>query len=63
MDDPDPGREGDVLLVPPVPLASGMRLPDGRRIARVDLVVTTEDGERTTIALREQHGAWWAPSR
>ncbi|KQS68372.1 hypothetical protein [Modestobacter sp. Leaf380] len=60
---PDRDGEVDAFVVPPVPLASGSRLPDpdGRRVAGVALVVTTEDGGRREIRLRQEHGAWWAP--
>ncbi len=55
--------DGDAFRLPPVPLASGDRLadPDGRTVVGVELVVTTEDGGRTRIPLRAEHGAWWAP--
>ncbi|SDN57959.1 hypothetical protein SAMN05660199_00325 [Klenkia soli] len=55
--------DGDTFRVPPVPLASGRRLPDpdGRAVAAVELVVTTEDGATTRIPLRAEHGAWWPP--
>lgn len=54
--------DGDTFRVPPVPLASGRRLPDpdGRVVTAVDLVITTEDGEQVRIGLGERHGAWWA---
>ena len=55
--------DGVAFVVPPVPLASGTRLPepDGRSIRAVELVVTTEDGEQTRVPLQPRHGAWWAP--
>jgi hypothetical protein len=52
------------LVLPPVPLATGgvVRL-DGadRRIASVELVVSTEDGGQLRIPLEHHHGAWWPP--
>ena len=56
----------DVLVVPPVPLASGSVLEaegDGRpvRITAVEVVVSTEDGGELRIPLVHRHGAWWAP--
>jgi hypothetical protein len=64
MDD-GPGEE-DVLFLPPVPLATGRMLePDGEgepvRIAKVEFVVSTEDGDELRIPLVHRHGAWWAP--
>jgi hypothetical protein len=61
----DPPGE-DVLVVPPIPLASGQLLePDGDgppvRIRTVELVVSTEDGGELRIPLVHRHGAWWAP--
>jgi hypothetical protein len=62
---PDPPGE-DVLVVPPIPLATGQLLePDGDgppvRITTVQLVVSTEDGGELRIPLVHRHGAWWAP--
>ncbi|MEI4270688.1 hypothetical protein TEK04_03030 [Klenkia sp. LSe6-5] len=56
-------EDADTFRVPPVPLASGTRLPgpDGPGITAVDLVVTTDDGATTRLPLRLRHGAWWAP--
>ena len=56
--------DDDDLVLPPLPLATGARLPDpdGRRITAVALVVTTEDGAQTRVELRPEHGAWWAPA-
>ncbi|HYO35035.1 MAG TPA: hypothetical protein VER97_03090 [Geodermatophilus sp.] len=56
----------DVLVLPPIPLATGRRLvrdDDGRPLAitGVELVVSTEDGGEHRIALVPRHGAWWAP--
>jgi hypothetical protein len=56
----------DVLVVPPIPLATGQLLEpvdDGPpvRIAKVELVVSTEDGGELRIPLVHRHGAWWAP--
>jgi hypothetical protein len=56
----------DVLVVPPIPLATGQLLEpaDGGppvRIATVELVVSTEDGDELRIPLVHRHGAWWAP--
>jgi hypothetical protein len=56
----------DVLVVPPIPLATGAVLPpagDGppQRITDVTLVVSTEDGGVLRIPLVHRHGAWWAP--
>jgi hypothetical protein len=56
---------GNALVLPPVPLATGevVRL-DGadRRVASVELVVSTEDGGQLRIALEHHHGAWWPPA-
>ncbi|MGY1741606.1 MULTISPECIES: hypothetical protein [unclassified Blastococcus] len=57
----------EVIVLPPLPLATGRLLPDGadapaRRITEVALVVRTEDGAEHRVALVEQHGAWWAPT-
>jgi hypothetical protein len=55
----------DALVLPPVPLATGevVRL-DGadRRVASVELVVSTEDGGQLRIPLEHHHGAWWPPA-
>ena len=56
----------DVLVVPPIPLASGNVLEpedDGPRvrITKVEVVVSTEDGRELRIPLTQRHGAWWAP--
>jgi hypothetical protein len=57
----------DVLVLPPVPLATGQLLEpeegDGApvRITTVELVVCTEDGGELRIPLVHRHGAWWAP--
>ena len=58
----------EVLVLPPLPLATGRLLPGGddagpmaRRVAEVALVVRTEDGAEHRLPLVEQHGAWWAP--
>jgi hypothetical protein len=57
----------DVLVLPPIPLATGDLLepPDdgGRpvRITKVEFVVSTEDGGELRIPLVHKHGAWWAP--
>ncbi len=56
----------DVLVVPPIPLATGQLLePDDDgppvRITTVELVVSTEDGGELRIPLVHRHGAWWAP--
>ncbi len=57
----DRADEADAFVLPPLPLASGSRLPDpdGRRVRTVTLVVTTDDGGQTEFPLREEHGAWW----
>ncbi len=55
----------DVLVLPPVPLATGQVVQlDGadRRVARVELVVSTEDGGELRIPLVHRHGAWWPPA-
>ncbi|WP_409332455.1 hypothetical protein [Trujillonella humicola] len=61
----------EVIVLPPLPLATGRLLPDGsdectdaasRRITEVSLVVRTEDGAEHRLPLVEQHGAWWAPA-
>jgi hypothetical protein len=56
----------DVLVVPPIPLATGQVLEpedDGPpvRITKVEVVVSTEDGNELRIPLVLRHGAWWAP--
>jgi hypothetical protein len=56
----------DVLVVPPIPLATGQLLEpenDGPpvRITKVEVVVSTEDGGELRILLVLRHGAWWAP--
>jgi hypothetical protein len=56
----------DVLMVPPIPLATGQLLEpedDGPpvRITKVEVVVSTEDGGELRIPLVLRHGAWWAP--
>jgi hypothetical protein len=57
----------DVLVFPPVPLATGQLLEpdegDGHpvRITKVEFVVSTEDGGELRIPLVHHHGAWWAP--
>jgi hypothetical protein len=55
----------DDLTLPPVPLATGevVRL-DGadRRVAQVELVVSTEDGGELRIPLEHHHGGWWPPA-
>ncbi|MGY1813848.1 hypothetical protein [Blastococcus sp. SYSU D00820] len=66
----DPSGE-EVLVLPPVPLATGSLLPgtdagDGtvppsRRITAVEIVVSTEDGGQHRIPLVRRHDAWWPP--
>jgi hypothetical protein len=56
----------DVLVLPPIPLATGRLLEpeeDGEpvRITKVEFVVSTEDGGELRIPLVHHHGAWWAP--
>jgi hypothetical protein len=57
----------DVLVLPPIPLATGALLEpaDGAggpvRITKVEFVVSTEDGGELRIPLVHHHGAWWAP--
>jgi hypothetical protein len=55
----------DVLVVPPMPLATGQLLESGdgppRRITKLEFVVSTEDGDELRIPLVLRHGAWWAP--
>jgi hypothetical protein len=64
---PMPEQDDDnVLVVPPIPLATGELLePDGDgppvRITKLELVVATEDGGELRIPLVHRHGAWWAP--
>ena len=60
----------EVVVLPPLPLATGQLLPGGeavpaaaRRITQIALVVRTEDGAEHRVALVEQHGAWWAPAQ
>ena len=55
-----------VLIVPPIPLATGELLEpedDGPpvRIAKLELVISTEDDGELRIPLVHRHGAWWAP--
>jgi hypothetical protein len=62
---PEPPSE-DVLVLPPIPLATGLLLEpedDGEpvRIVKVEFVVSTEDGGELRIPLVHHHGAWWAP--
>ena len=56
----------DVLVLPPIPLATGRLLRDDddrpRVITAVEVVVSTEDGGEHRIALVPRHGAWWAPT-
>ena len=59
----------EVLVLPPLPLATGRLLPGGddadpavRRVTEVAIVVRTEDGAEHRLPLVEQHGAWWAPA-
>ena len=61
----EPPRD-DVLVVPPMPLATGQLLEqadDGPplRITKLEFVVSTEDGAELRIPLVLRHGAWWAP--
>ncbi len=56
----------DVLVLPPIPLATGSVLEpadDGRpvRITKLEFVVSTEDGGELRIPLVHRHGAWWPP--
>jgi hypothetical protein len=56
----------DVLVVPPIPLATGQLLEpedDGPpvRVTKIEVVVSTEDGKELRIPLVLRHGAWWAP--
>jgi hypothetical protein len=56
----------DVLVLPPIPLATGSLLEpedDGEpvRITKLEFVVSTEDGGELRIPLVHRHGAWWAP--
>ncbi|MCV2489472.1 hypothetical protein OF117_08830 [Geodermatophilus sp. YIM 151500] len=56
----------DVLVLPPIPLATGRLLePEGDGepvlISKVEFVVSTEDGGELRIPLVHRHGAWWAP--
>ena len=56
----------DVLVVPPIPLATGQVLEpedDGPpvRVTGLELVISTEDGAQLRIPLVHRHGAWWAP--
>jgi hypothetical protein len=56
----------DVLVVPPIPLATGQLIePEGDgppvRVTGLELVISTEDGEQLHIPLVHRHGAWWAP--
>ena len=56
----------DVLVVPPMPLATGQVIepPDDGpplRITKLEFFVSTEDGGELRIPLVHRHGAWWAP--
>jgi hypothetical protein len=56
----------NVLVVPPIPLATGELLEpedDGPpvRITKLELVISTEDDGELRIPLVHRHGAWWAP--
>ncbi len=54
----------DLLVLPPIPLATGRLLREDDRavaITGVELVVATEDGGEHRITLVPRHGAWWAP--
>jgi hypothetical protein len=56
----------DLLVLPPIPLATGRLLRDDDRavpITAVELVVSTEDGAVHRIPLVARHGAWWPPDR
>ena len=62
----EPPSGDDVLVLPPIPLATGQLLEpaDGgppTRITKVEVVVSTEDGDELRIPLVHRHGAWWAP--
>ena len=62
----EPPSGDDVLVMPPIPLATGQLVEadaDGPpvRITKVELVVSTEDGGELRIPLVHRHGAWWAP--
>ncbi len=59
-------EQGELLFLPPVPLATGEVLDDEdtgelHRVTLVEIVVTTEDGGQLRIPLEHRHGAWWAP--
>jgi hypothetical protein len=61
----EPPSGDDVLVVPPIPLATGQLVEpadDGPpvRISTVEVVVSTEDGGELRIPLVHRHGAWWA---
>jgi hypothetical protein len=61
---PEPRPEEDLVL-PPVPLATGDTVHvggTGRRVTRVEVVVSTEDGDVLRIPLEHHHGAWWPPA-
>jgi hypothetical protein len=56
----------DVLVLPPIPLATGELLEsegagEPVRITKLEFVVSTEDGGELRIPLVHRHGAWWAP--
>ncbi len=57
----------DLLVLPPIPLATGRLLRDDdervRVVTAVELVVSTADGGEHRIALVPRHGAWWPPDR
>ncbi len=57
----------DLLVLPPIPLATGRLLRDDDEhtvaVTAVELVVSTEDGAEHRIALVPRHGAWWPPDR
>ena len=62
----EPPSGDDVLVMPPMPLATGQVLESGdegppQRITKVEVVISTEDGGELRIPLIHRHGAWWAP--
>ena len=55
----------DDLVLPPVPLPTGRVVhPAGaeHRVAQVELVVPTEDGDELRIPLEPHPGGWWPPA-
>lgn len=61
----EPAEPTSPLTFPPIPLVSGetVAAEDGasHRVARVEILVTCEDGSERRIPLEPRFGGWWAP--